>query len=209
MENISFEYKEENLLTNFSLKMSQGDFIGLSGISGKGKTTVINLLLGFLEPSYGNILINDKITTGSDRKKYWGNISYVKQQSFLIHDTILTNITLNETDPDKQRLEDAVKVTGLDIMAKESPERSNKLITENGKNISGGQRQRIAMARALYKNANLIILDEPFNELDRKSEDRLVQHFAQLAGQGKMILLITHNKESLSFCHKIVSLDEF
>jgi ABC-type bacteriocin/lantibiotic exporter with double-glycine peptidase domain len=88
------------------------------------------------------------------------------------------------------------------------PERINKIITEDGKNISGGQRQRIAIARALYKNSSLVILDEPFNELDRNSENMLLTHFAGLSEQGTMILLITHNKESLSFCNKIISLDE-
>jgi len=81
------------------------------------------------------------------------------------------------------------------------------MIAENGKNISGGQRQRIAIARALYKAADLIILDEPFNELDEASEIALLTHFRQQAQNGKMVILITHNKQSLSFCNKIVSLD--
>jgi ABC-type bacteriocin/lantibiotic exporter with double-glycine peptidase domain len=83
-----------------------------------------------------------------------------------------------------------------------------KIITENGKNISGGQRQRIAIARALYKEADLIILDEPFNELDEVSELLLVKHFKKIAGDGKMVVLITHNLTALSFCNKIISLDE-
>jgi ABC-type bacteriocin/lantibiotic exporter with double-glycine peptidase domain len=87
------------------------------------------------------------------------------------------------------------------------PEKGDKIIAENGKNISGGQRQRISIARALYKAADLIILDEPFNELDETSEIALLTHFQQLAQNGKMVILITHNKQSLSFCNKIVSLD--
>ena len=79
---------------------------------------------------------------------------------------------------------------------------------ENGKNISGGQQQRIAIARALYKNADLVLLDEPFNELDEESEISLLEHFQDLAQKGKLIILITHNKKSLSYCNKIISLDE-
>ena len=79
---------------------------------------------------------------------------------------------------------------------------------ENGKNISGGQQQRIAIARALYKNADLILLDEPFNELDEDSERLLLEHFRELAQQGKLIVLITHNKKSLSYCSQIISLHE-
>ncbi len=213
MENIAFTYKEEILLNNFSLEMNKGDLTGLTGMSGKGKTTVLNLLLGFLEPQSGNIHINDRITTAAGRKEYWNNIAYVKQQSFLIHDTIRTNITLAEPGAlanvfDERRLEEAVKASGLDILANQYPEGLNKIITENGKNISGGQRQRIAIARAFYKNADLIILDEPFNELDKASENKLLEYCATMALAGKMIILITHSKQSLSFCSKIISLDE-
>jgi len=89
-----------------------------------------------------------------------------------------------------------------------SPEGLNKLITENGKNISGGQRQRIAFARALYKDADLLILDEPFSELDESSESEMLCYCRKLAGEGKIVLLITHNKKNLSLCHQTLLLDE-
>lgn len=207
MNSISFGHQEENLLNDFSLEMAKGDLIGLTGISGKGKTTVISLILGFLHPQSGSILINNKITTAADRQHYWKNIAYVKQDPFLIHGTILTNIILDENDYDTFRLEAAVKTTGVDVLAGQYSNGLNSIITENGKNISGGQRQRIAMARALYKDADLIILDEPFNELDRGSENKLLEHCKKLAAAGKLVILITHNKKSLSFCSKIISLD--
>jgi ABC-type bacteriocin/lantibiotic exporter with double-glycine peptidase domain len=84
----------------------------------------------------------------------------------------------------------------------------DKIITENGKNISGGQQQRIALARAVYKNAELILLDEPFNELDEDSSTLLLEHFRELSKKGKTVIMITHDKQSLSYCNKIVSLDE-
>ena len=93
-------------------------------------------------------------------------------------------------------------------MVNQFPEGLNKIITENGKNISGGQQQRVAIARALYKNADLILLDEPFNELDEASETVLLEHFRALAKQGKMVIMITHDKESLGYCNKTISLDE-
>ncbi|MEP6950887.1 MAG: ABC transporter ATP-binding protein [Ginsengibacter sp.] len=206
--NVSFGYKDEPVLDNFSLNISRGDFIGLSGKSGKGKTTVVNLLLGFLEAHSGCININNVSTTAEARQQYWGNISYVKQQQLMIYDSIINNITLADNFYDTKRLENAINVAGLRELIDKYPERINKIITEDGKNISGGQRQRIAIARALYKNAGLIILDEPFNELDRNSENLFLQHFTKLSEDGTMILLITHNKESLSFCNKIISLDE-
>ena len=207
-KNISFRYKEEPVLHNFSLHISAGDFVGLTGKSGKGKTTIINLLLGFLEADAGSLCINNVLTTAGMRRQYWGNISYVKQQQLILNDSIINNITLTENLYNPQRLENAISASGLRELIDKYPERINKIITEDGKNISGGQRQRIALARALYKESGLIILDEPFSELDRDSENLLLQHCRQLCAGGKIILLVTHNKESLSFCSKIISLDE-
>ncbi|XHR98143.1 ATP-binding cassette domain-containing protein [Mucilaginibacter sp. UC70_90] len=85
------------------------------------------------------------------------------------------------------------------------PEGTAKVITENGKNISGGQRQRIMLARALYHNHDLLILDEPFSEMDADAENELLIKLQQLARQGKMIILITHNKASLAICNKVIS----
>ena len=82
------------------------------------------------------------------------------------------------------------------------------MIAENGKNISGGQQQRINIARALYKDAELILLDEPFNELDEASALSLVKHFDQLSSLGKIVIMITHDSKNLSYCNKIISLDE-
>ncbi len=207
-KNVSFNFKNETVLNNLSFTISKGDFIGFSGISGKGKTTAINLLLGFLSPCNGSILINDISTTKEERQQYWKHISYVKQQPLLIHDSILKNITLNENDFNLEKVEEVIRVTGLNQLISNYPEGFNKMISENGKNLSGGQRQRIAIARALYKESGLIILDEPFSELDWESEAELLDYFSVLANIGKMIILITHHKESLSFCNKIISLDE-
>jgi ABC-type multidrug transport system fused ATPase/permease subunit len=207
MKNIFFSHKEEKLLNNFSMEIGKGELLGITAVSGRGKTTVINLILGFLNPQSGSICVNGKATTATDRHLYRKNIAYVKQDPFLIYDSILTNIILDENNYDKHPLEDALKASGVDVLASQYPQGLNSIITESGKNISGGQRQRIAMARALYKDADLLILDEPFNELDRESENKLLEHCRQLAADGKLIILITHNKESLSFCSKIISLD--
>lgn len=192
---LSFQYNEKILFNDIDLVIRPGDFLGLAGRSGIGKTTILNLLLGFLEPRSGHILINDE----RDLQKYWHRIAYVKQQNFLIHDSIQKNITLEDELSDPQKLQQVIEIAGLTEL--------NTTIAESGKNISGGQRQRIAIARALYKNADLIILDEPFNELDERSEQVLLHHFKQLAKSGKIIILITHDKNSLQFCSKILSLD--
>jgi ABC-type bacteriocin/lantibiotic exporter with double-glycine peptidase domain len=207
LKNISFRYNDLQVLRNFCLSIQKGDFLGITGESGKGKTTILNLLLGFLVPDIGEIFINEVKVAPREIKTYWPAISYVRQQSFFIHDTTLRNITFQEEQYDTENLTAALDVSGTDRMIEQFPEGLDKVITENGKNISGGQQQRIALARAIYKNADLILLDEPFNELDEESSMTMLKHFKKLAADGKMVIMITHDKESLSHCNKIVSLD--
>jgi ABC-type bacteriocin/lantibiotic exporter with double-glycine peptidase domain len=207
LERINFKYSDHVVLKDFSLYVKKGDFIGISGMSGIGKTTILNLILGFLAPAGGKISVNDVLVSPSELKKYWPGISYIRQQSFFIHDSILRNITLREHNYDEEKLKHVVEISGLQDLIDSTPEGLNKMIAENGKNISGGQQQRISIARALYKDADLILLDEPFNELDEESANVLVQHFKEMTKAGKMIILITHDSKSLSYCNKIFSLD--
>lgn len=206
--NTCFNYNELTVLNRLSFEINQGDFVGITGRSGKGKTTIFNLLLGFLSPSGGEILMNGLPVNKQGLKCTWPSISYVRQQCFFIHDTIVRNIVLEEETYDAEKLQQAIEISGLNELIEDSPEGIHKIITENGKNISGGQQQRIALARALYKDADLVLLDEPFNELDEASELCLLHHFKQLANSGKTILMITHNKEALSFCNKTICLDD-
>jgi len=208
LKDISFNYGPQQILNNLNLCLQKGDFLGIGGASGKGKTTILNLLLGFLEPAKGEVQINDMVLTNDGIKTYWPSVAYVRQQAFFIHDTLLRNITLEENGHNQANLQSAIRASGLECLISQFAEGLDKMIMENGKNISGGQQQRIAIARALYKNADLILLDEPFNELDEDSETSLLEHFRELARRGKMIILITHNKKSLSYCTKIISLDE-
>jgi ABC-type bacteriocin/lantibiotic exporter with double-glycine peptidase domain len=204
--NVSFSFREKKVMNNFSLSIKQGEFIGLTGLSGKGKTTIINLLLGFMNPDSGNILINKTCTTPAMRQQFWNKIAYIKQQPFFIHDSIYKNISLQETH-DPQRINELMGITGLHHLHQRD-DGMDTLIAENGKNISGGQRQRLIMARALYKEADLVILDEPFNELDWETEKQFLQHFSKLTASGKIVILISHHQKSLSLCSKIITLDE-
>lgn len=208
LKDVSFNYVEKPVLNSFSFSIAKGDLLGISGNSGKGKTTIANLILGFLDPDTGNIYFNDLKTGSVSRQHYWNRIAYIKQQPFLIHASIIQNITLQDSSYDKEKIERILPITGLDKLTTSLPDGLETLITENGKNLSGGQRQRIILARALYKDFDLIILDEPFNELDESSEIQMLAHLQQIANEGKIVLLITHNKTALSFCNKIISLDE-
>ena len=142
------------------------------------------------------------------KKKYWQRISYIKQQPFFLHASVAENITLEEADYDKNRLDNILILTGLDQIIGSFANGIKTIITENGKNVSGGQRQRLMLARALYNDFDLLILDEPFSELDKTAELELLKQLRILADGGKMILLITHNTEAFSFCNKKIQLDE-
>ncbi len=203
-ENVSFSYGDEAVLNNFSFSIDAGELTGIAGISGKGKSTLVNLLLGFLSPNGGNIFINGESTTAVQRQSYWNHISYVKQQPFIFRDTIEKNITLEETGFDTLRFNEVTGISSVNLLLKKTTEGS--VITEEGKNFSGGQRQRIVLARALYRDFNTLILDEPFSEMDGDAERKLMEYLKSLASKGKMVILITHNEESLSYCDKKISI---
>jgi len=205
---IGFKYRHRQILNNFCLEMNRGDFVGISGSSGLGKTTIINLLLGFLEQDNGIVVINHAETNAVDRQSYWNRISYLKQQSFFINDSILKNVTLTNGNYDAEKLSEVFAFCGIDNVLNQYSEGIHKVITENGKNISGGQRQRLMLARALYHDFDVLILDEPFSELDQTSEKTILTKLELLAKKGKMIIMITHNSTALSFCSKVISLDE-
>ncbi|MES2274847.1 MAG: ABC transporter ATP-binding protein [Bacteroidota bacterium] len=203
-DNVGFTFKDNKLLNGLSFEINPGDFAGISGVSGRGKTTIVNLLLGFLQQDGGQIAINEINTKAAERQLYWPKIAYVKQQAFFINDTILKNITLIEEGYDDTRLQLALYISGLDALLNTYPEGIAKMIKEHGKNISGGQRQRVALARALYHDFDLLILDEPFSEMDNEAERDILARLSSINNNSKMMLLITHNKASLSFCNKLI-----
>jgi ABC-type multidrug transport system fused ATPase/permease subunit len=196
---VDYSIAGKKILNDFSMKIKAGDFIGISAPSGCGKTSIVNLLLGFREPASGIILFNGQITDAGSRKKCWQRIAYVKQQSFLLHDSLENIICLGEKEPDREKLSEVISICGL--------ENINSVITENGKNISGGQRQRIAIARALYKDTDLLIMDEAFSELDNCSSKKILEHLNNLTHDGKAILLISHHMDNFLFCTDIISLN--
>jgi len=205
--NISFRYKDHQILKNSSFSIEKGDLAGISALSGRGKTTLINLLLGFLVPDDGDILINDQVANIIARKQYWNRIAYVKQQGYFIHDTILKNITLSDEESEHEKLAEAIAICGLNPLLNGNAEGLYQTVRENGKNLSGGQRQRILLARALYHDFDVLILDEPFGEMDQQAEEAILIQLQRLAASGKMILFITHNTASLSYCNKLITLE--
>jgi ABC-type multidrug transport system fused ATPase/permease subunit len=207
-ENINFKYQDKIILSGFCGSMIKSEMAGLSGLSGKGKTTLINILLGFLEQDSGEIKINGNICGSGERKKYWSRIGYVKQNPFFLHASIAVNISFQEEKHDEKKLREVLEATGLTSLVSSLELGIETMITENGKNFSGGQRQRFALARALYRDFDMLILDEPFSELDQDSEMKILKYLQNLSSSGKLILLITHSSDSLESFHKKFLLDE-
>ncbi len=208
LKDVFFQYGDQKILNQFVLAAGRGDFIGITGKSGRGKTTIFNLLLGFIKPSSGAIILNGKERDQKALKNFQTSLSYVRQQPFLIYDTILKNITLQEEGYDKDRIQFAIEQAGLEPFISSDPDGLHKMVTENGKNISGGQQQRIMLARAFYKNSDLLLLDEPFNELDEASIEQLLHNLQAYTKMGKIVIMITHDRKSLSCCTKVISLDD-
>jgi ABC-type transport system involved in cytochrome bd biosynthesis fused ATPase/permease subunit len=205
-EGIGFSFGRKRLFDNISFEAGRGDFIVLTGASGIGKTTLLQLLLGFHEPASGNLLVNGKRVTPKNAGSWWGSVSYVRQQPFLMHDTLARNITMEHQTLYPARLQHALAVAGLNHLCADADKAADMLVMEKGRNLSGGQRQRVAFARALYQESDLYLLDEPFSELDAGSEKKMLQELEALAASGKIVILITHHPENLPASATIVNL---
>ncbi len=208
LQEVSFHYGNAVGIRNCSALLCRGELTVIYAPSGSGKSTLLHLLLGFLKPGSGTIFVNEVPANCEQLRKHHDQVAYVKQQSFLLHDTLLRNIILDDGDPDESLLRQVMTLTGLDELTAGMTDGYHMLIGEQGKNISGGQVQRIMLARALYKNTPVLMLDEPFSELDESSELTLLDILQRLKGTGKMIILVSHNPNCLAIGDKVIRLDE-
>ena len=210
LKNISFRYpnSEKEILKNINLKINKNQFIGIMGSSGKGKTTLIKIILGIIEPSSGSISF-DKQNINNFKKKYMNSLSYVSQKLYLINDTIKKNIAfgINEELIDKDKIWKSLNLASADQFVNQIQNKLEYVILNNGENLSGGQSQRLVIARAIYKDPQLIVLDEATSFLDQKVEDELILDLKNLK-KKITIILISHKKNSLKYCDDIYELND-
>ena len=207
IKNLGFKYNssKEFLFNNINLEIKRGDKIGILGESGSGKSTFVDLLIGFLKPSTGEILINDN-QKNSNLLNLASNIGYVPQNVYIIDGTIEENIALNTEKKDKDKINNLIEFCLLSNLSNDLKKKQTLNLGEKGSTVSGGQKQRIAIARSLYQNPKLLILDEATNALDEEMEEKLMDN---LFNQSNIetIIIINHRKSSLKNCNKFFKLD--
>lgn len=205
---VSFSYNELNdqIFNNFNFSIQKGDVIGICGASGAGKTTFINLLLGLIKPTKGSIEFND-MNINDNVPNWYSLISYVPQNIFLYDDTILKNITFNFSDKnyDEQLLQKSIQKSQIKEFISKLPQGIDTHVGEKGVKISGGQLQRIGIARAIYKNSEILIFDESTSSLDQKVEKELMNDIYGLS-KNMTTIIISHNISILKKCDKIYQL---
>lgn len=210
-DKVSYQYPgaAKRVIENCGLEIKKGDKIGVIGKSGAGKSTLINNILGFLQPTGGKITIDGTELSRNNVTDWWRITGYVRQEVFIMNTTLLENIAIGESKDtiDINKVRRAVQLASLDSLVSELPDGLNTILNERGNNLSGGQKQRIAIARALYKGAEVLIFDEATSALDSKTEEEITNAIQQLGHEQLTIVIIAHRYTSLRYCDKIYELD--
>ena len=204
---INFNYEDKKSIKDFNAKIEKNDIVGIIGKSGSGKTTLVNILMGLLNPAEGKITVDDK-DISKNLKGWQKNIFLVQQDNFILDDSIKNNITLGEDKNlfNLERYNKSIKEASLKEFIDNLPAKDNTITGEDGIKISGGQKQRLSIARALYHDPEILVLDEATSSLDVTTESEILDSLHNIKGK-KTIIIITHRESSLRLCNRIIRLD--
>ncbi len=199
LENVSFSYGDKKILGNVNMSINKNQFVGIIGESGAGKSTFLNLILGLLKPDVGNIIYNNKVNIYNNIDSFNKKISYVPQGITILERSIKENIAFGEKveNIDLEKIKLIIKKTKLDTLIEKMKYGLDSIINTDNLNISGGELQRIGLARALYFDSDLLILDEATNSLDIKTENEILKMIHDNFLGKKMIIFITHKVKNL------------
>ncbi|MDO5293040.1 MAG: ABC transporter ATP-binding protein [bacterium] len=206
---VSFHYKDSNIqvLSDFNLTVSAGETIALVGESGAGKTTILNLVIGFIKPTSGQITLDGKDLNSIDLRHLRQQIAVVPQTSILFTGTIRENITYGLENVTEEAMKEAVVAANLSDLIDSLPDGLNTKITEHGNNLSGGQRQRISIARAIIRNPKIIILDEATSALDSFSEKKIQAALNNLI-KDRTTFIVAHRLSTIKDADRIAVIDQ-
>jgi subfamily B ATP-binding cassette protein MsbA len=188
-----------------SFKVAPGEMVALAGPSGSGKTTLVNLLPRFFDPRAGQVLVDGVPITEYNLHDLRGQLAMVSQDVVLFNDTIAANVAYGQT-PDRERVMSALAAANLSDVVSSLPDGIDTLVGGNGMRLSGGQRQRLAIARAIYKDAPILILDEATSALDSESE-RHVQSALETLMKGRTTLVIAHRLSTIERADRILVME--
>lgn len=205
---VTYHYPEskKNVLSSASMKIHRGESIGIVGTSGAGKTTSVDIILGLLASQEGEVLI-DGVDIHSNLRSWLNQLGYIPQLIFMLDGTIRENVAFGESNVDDDDVWKALKDASLDRFVKDLPYGLDTEIGERGVRLSGGQRQRIGIARALYKNPEVLIFDEATSALDNDTETAIMESIHSLRGTKTMII-IAHRLTTIEACDHIYRVEE-
>ncbi len=210
LENVSFKYPRDDkfLFSDINLNLQEGKTYGFIGASGSGKSSLMDILMCIQNPNKGKIFLNENIDIFSLKRSWQNTIGYVPQNVFLTDDTIKNNIAFGEDEKEinNYRLNESIKSSQLENFIESLDNKLDTIVGENGLAISGGQRQRIGIARALYIDPQILILDEITSALDINTEEKIISELNALKGK-KTILIITHRASTTKFCDAIYKIE--
>ena len=212
-ENVGFSYQQEvgrkDALSDINLSITPGEIVAFVGPSGGGKSTLVNLLPRFFKPTSGHIYLDDILLEDIVLADVRKQLAFVSQDVILFNDTIAANVAYgaaNEQGIDRARVIEALEAANLSALIQELPEGIDSMVGDNGNRLSGGQRQRLAIARAIYKDAPILILDEATSALDSESE-RQVQDALERLMTGRTTLVIAHRLSTIEHADRIVVIE--
>ena len=209
LDHVCFNYvKHTKVLKNLTLKIDKGSKVGFIGPTGSGKSTIIDILMGLLTPDSGHVFIDDKILKGSYLRLWQTRIAHVPQNIFLSDTSIYENIAfgIEKDDIDYKRVEKVANAARIDEFIQTLPKGFNTSVGERGTKLSGGQRQRIAIARALYRDSELLVFDEGTSALDSKTEKKVIKSLENF-NSSLTIIMVAHRVSTLKNCEKIYEIE--
>ena len=210
IQHVSYAYPGgETILRNLNVTISKGEYVGFRGYSGVGKSTLFNILLGFLKPTVGEIRIDDTLLASDTQTSWLSRVGYVPQEVFIFHGTLVENIALGQKEVDRERIHRILKQVSLEKWVQNLPDGIDTLLGESGGQLSGGQKQRIGIARSLYKDIDVLLLDEATSALDNETEKEVNATLLQLKKMYEKltILSIAHRESSLAYCDRIITIE--